>query len=54
MRDNLLLNAEKTFKVSKPALVLLVAAVILSGILAVATVNNIDRGQKLMELSFLR
>ena len=54
MRDNLLLNAEKSFKVSKPALVLLVAAVILSGILAVATVNNIDRGQKLMELSFLR
>ena len=54
MRDNLLLNAEKTFKVSKPALVLLVAAVTLSGILAVATVNNIDRGQKLMELSFLR
>ncbi|MGB3225672.1 MAG: ATP-binding protein [Desulforhopalus sp.] len=54
MRDNLLLRAKEKFKISKPAFGLFVIALILSGILAVATVNNIDRGLKLMELSFLR
>ncbi len=54
MRDNLLLQAEKTFKVSKPAFIFLFGAVVLSGILAVATVNNINRGLQLMKLSFLR
>ncbi|MBU1564536.1 MAG: PAS domain-containing protein [Proteobacteria bacterium] len=54
MRDNLLLEAEKTFKISKPAFFLLFTALLLSGILAVATVNNIDRGLQLMKLSFLR
>ena len=44
MRDNLLLQAERTFKISKPAFIFLLGAVVLSGILAVATVNNINRG----------
>lgn len=54
MRDTLLLKAEKSFTFSKPAFFLLLAAVLLSGILAAATVNNIDRGLQLMKLSFLR
>ncbi len=54
MHDSLILKAEKTFTMSKPALIILVFSVMLTGILAVATVRNIDRSQKLMELSFLR
>lgn len=54
MQDNLILNAKKTFTISKPALILLVVSIVLTGILAVATVTNMNRSQKLMELSFLR
>jgi two-component system sensor histidine kinase HydH len=54
MRDTLLLKAEKTFTFSKPAFFLLLASVLLAAILAVATVNYIDRGLQLMKLSFLR
>lgn len=54
MRNGFLLNADKTFRVSKPAVVLLVTTIILLGFLAVGTIQNLDRGQKLMELSFLR
>ena len=54
MRDTLLLKAEKSFTFSKPAFFLLLAAVILSGILAAATVDHIDRGLQLMKLSFHR
>ena len=54
MQDNLMFKAKKTFTVSKPALLLLMISVLLTGILAVATVSNINRSQKLMELSFLR
>jgi len=54
MRDNLLLKAKETFKVSKPAFFLLLGALLLCIILAVATVNNINRGLQLMKLSFLR
>ena len=54
MRNSFLLNADKTFKVSKPAVVLLITTIILLGFLAVGTIQNLDRGQKLMELSFLR
>lgn len=54
MQDTLILKAEKTFAISKPASILLMVSVVLTGILAVTTVKNIDRSQKLMELSFLR
>jgi len=54
MQDNLILKAKKTFAISKPAFILLLVSIMLIGILAVATVKNIDRSQKLMELSFLR
>jgi two-component system sensor histidine kinase HydH len=54
MQDNLILKAEKTFTLSKPALILLLTSVILTAILAVATVRNVARSQKLMELSLLR
>ena len=54
MQDNLILNAQKTFAISKPALILLIISVMLIAILAVVTIKNIDRSQKLMELSFLR
>jgi two-component system sensor histidine kinase HydH len=54
MQDNLILKAEKTFTFSKPAFILLTISVLLTGILANATVKNINRSQRLMELSFLR
>ncbi len=54
MQDNLILNAQKTFSISKPALILLIISALLTAILAVATVKNSNRSQKLMELSFLR
>lgn len=54
MQDSLILKAQKTFTISKPAFILLMISVMLTGILAIATVRNIDRSQKLMELSFLR
>lgn len=54
MQDNLILKAEKTFTLSKPAFILLLTSVILTTILAVATVRNVARSQKLMELSLLR
>ncbi len=54
MQDNLILKAEKRFAVSKPAFIILLISVLLTVILAMATVRNIDRSQKLMELSFLR
>ncbi len=54
MQDNLILKAEKKFAVSKPASIILGISVLLTALLAVATVRNIDRSQKLMELSFLR
>lgn len=54
MQDTLILKAEKTFAISKPAFILLLISVMLIAILAVTTVQNIDRSQKLMELSFLR
>lgn len=54
MQDNLILNAQKTFTLSKPAIILLIISVVLTGLLAVATVQNTNRSQKLMELSFLR
>ena len=54
MQDNLILKAEKTFTLSKPAFILLLTSVILTVILAVATVRNVARSQKLMELSLLR
>ena len=50
MQDNLILKAEKTFTLSKPALILLLTSVILTAILAVATVRNVAHNQKLMEL----
>jgi two-component system sensor histidine kinase HydH len=54
MQDNRILKAEKTFTFSKPAFILLTISVLLTGILANATVKNINRSQRLMELSFLR
>lgn len=54
MQDTLILKAEKTFTLSKPAFILLLTSVILTAILAVATVRNVARSQKLMELSLLR
>jgi len=54
MQDNLLLKAEKKFTFSKPAFIILMISVLLTVILAFATVRNINRSQKLMELSFLR
>ncbi len=54
MQDNLILNANKTFTLSKPAFILLLTSALLTGLLAVATVKNTNRSQKLMELSFLR
>ncbi len=54
MQDNLILKAEKTFTLSKPAFILLLTSTILTVILAVATVRNATRSQKLMELSLLR
>ncbi len=54
MQDSLILKAEKTFALSKPAFILLLISVILTAILAVATVRNVARSQKLMELSLLR
>jgi len=54
MQDNLLLKADKKFAFSKPAFIILMISVLLTVILAVATVRYIDRSQKLMELSFLR
>ncbi len=54
MQDNQILNAQKTFTLSKPAFILLLISVMLTGILAVVTVKNTNRSQDLMELSFLR
>jgi two-component system sensor histidine kinase HydH len=54
MQDNLILKAKKTFALSKPAFILLMISALLTSILAIVTVKNIDRSQKLMELSFLR
>ncbi len=54
MQDNLILNAPKTFAISKPAVILLLISVMLIGILVIATIKNRDRSQKLMELSFMR
>lgn len=54
MRDALLLKAQKSSAFSKPAFFLLLAAVFLTAILAVATVNHMHRGLELMKLSFLR
>ncbi|TKB11316.1 nitrogen regulation protein NR(II) [Desulforhopalus sp. IMCC35007] len=54
MQDNLILNAPKTFAISKPAVILLVISAMLIGILVIATIKNRDRSQKLMELSFMR
>jgi two-component system sensor histidine kinase HydH len=54
MQDSLILKAQKTFTISKPAFILLIISAMLTAILAVVTVKNRDRSQKLMELSFLR
>jgi len=54
MQDNLILEAAKSFKISKPAFFILLTSIILCIILAIATVSNLKRGQELMELSFLR
>ena len=54
MQNDLILKAEKTFTVSRPAFVFLVISVMLTGLLVVATIKNINRSQKLMEISFLR
>ena len=54
MRDAFLLKSKKTSILSKPAFFLLLCSVILTGILAVAAVQHIHRGMRLMELSFLR
>lgn len=54
MQDHLILEAEKSFKISKPAFFILLTSIILCVILAIATVRNLNKGQQLMELSFLR
>ena len=46
--------AERSSQISRPAFILLFATVLLTLILAVATINNMDRGMQLMRLSFTR